>query len=396
MTIEERLARVRELLTQRGLDGWLFVGGPSPDPALGAVFRVAPPAHATRLHAYFVPADGEPVRLHHAIEPEVLAVLPGADWRYPTRAHWEQALTALFEHGGRVAVQYSPRGALPRMDAFPAGLMELAREHGLAPVSSAPLLGELAALSPTELAQHERAAGALTAAVQEAFAWMRERLTAGAEVTERSARDFLSERMRAGGLAPDAPPLVAFGEHTADPHYAPGPGADAALLHDELVLLDAWGRLAADGAPYADITWMGVTHEESPHEWGAMFEIVLRARDAGVEAVAGALKAGKTVTGAHVDEVVRGVIEAAGYRDYFLHRTGHCLGTEVHGLGVNLDSVEAPDDRPLPEGGAFTIEPGVYMPGRWGMRSEIDVVIAGGAARVTTTPFQRGLHPILG
>jgi len=390
-----RMTQVQAAVKNAGLDAWLFAGGETPDPVLAAVFRIAPVPHATRRYAYFVPVHGEPVKILHAIEPHVLDALPGLTWIYNGRDQWREATRAMVDGHPRIAMQYSPDGALPAVDALPAGWMELLRSSGAVPSSSAPLLADLAALSPAELAGHERAATALARAVQATFAELSRLGRLDQTLTEIEAQAFLADRVRGAGLVVDHPPIVAFGEHTADPHFAPALATDAALHRQELVLVDVWAREPEAGSVFADITWMGVMEEEVPHEYALMFALLCRARDQGFEAVARAARDGRALAGAHVDQIVRGLLAAEGYGDYFRHRTGHSLDTSVHGSGVNLDSLETHDDRILRPGSLFTIEPGVYMPGRFGMRTEIDVVLEPGGARITTQPFQSAVTALL-
>ncbi len=393
--MEERIRRIQVLLKREGLDGWLFAGYRNPDPVLAAALRVVAPVHTTRRYVYFVPASGEPIKLLHSIERNLLAELPGATWIYHNRFQWEQAIAGLLEGHSHIALQYSPRGALPSVDTLPGGWLELLREHGAQPVSSASLLAEMATLTPQEITAHEATAKTLTTALQEAFAFIKDAAGQGKEITELKVQATLSQSIRDAGLDLPDPPIVAFGEHTADPHYAPEEETNAVLQREELVLIDIWARSPGPDAVYADLTWMGVHEEEIPHEFEQLFAILCRARDQGFALVERSAKEKRPLPGAHVDELVRGFLEAEGYQDYFIHRTGHSLGQDVHGIGVNLDSVETYDERPLLPGSAFTIEPGAYLPGRYGMRTEINVVFLDGEARITTQPFQKNLLAIL-
>lgn len=391
------MRHAQSLLRDHGLAGWLFTGHHHADPALAAAFRVAPPGPATRRWAYFVPVDLPPVRIVHALEPRMLDALPGQTWAYHTHEQWERAMRAMVEGHERMAVQWSPRGAFPAADILPAGWLELLREAGAQPVPSAPLLGNLAVLAPAELAGHERAAAALTAAVRDTLTWLGERARDGARVTEVDVQTRLLERARGLGLALPDPPIVAFGEHTSDPHYAPGTDGNAELAHGDVVLVDAWGREPGAGSIYADLTWMAVAAEEPPHEPAELFAILCRVRDQAFSLIDTAARAGKPLPGGDVDRLVRGMLEPTDHHQYLPHRTGHSLGTDVHGIGVNLDSLETEDDRPLVPGTIFTIEPGIYLPGRLGLRTEIDVALAadGRSARITTAPWQDRLVCLL-
>jgi len=132
-----------------------------------------------------------------------------------------------------------------------------------------------------------------------------------------------------------------------------------------------------------------------PRRHAEIFEIVRRARDAGVDAVREGIAAQRPLRGADVDAVVRQVIETAGYGTCFVHRTGHSIGTEVHGNGANIDGFETPDDRRLLPYACFSIEPGVYLAGEFGVRSELNVYLDGSQAVVTGGPVQTHVVPIL-
>ena len=102
-----------------------------------------------------------------------------------------------------------------------------------------------------------------------------------------------------------------------------------------------------------------------------------------------------TVTGADADRACRKVIEQNGFGAQFIHRTGHSLGRTVHGPGANLDSLESIDTRPLIPDTGFTIEPGIYLPGKFGIRSEINVALSpDGGIEITTMPLQNRIVPI--
>src|SRR5207248_9658976 len=142
-------------------------------------------------------------------------------------------------------------------------------------------------------------------------------------------------------------------------------------------------------------TWTGYVGETVPDEYAKIFNIVREARDAAVEFVRTNLRDGKSIRGADVDDVSRGVITRADCGQYFTHRTGHSIGEEVHGNGVNIDNFETRDSRRITPGVCFSIEPGIYQEGKFGVRSEIDVYVSDKDIEVTGQPIQTEIIAIL-
>jgi len=395
MSLALRIARMQEILRRHGIAGWFFSGGPGADPVFAAAFPGIAPAHPMRRWACIVPAEGSPVRILHEIEPDVLAGMPGTARAYRSRDQWLLALRVQAAGLPRLAAQYVPRGEFPAVDVLPGGLTELLREAGAEVVSAAPLMPELAVLAPDEAASHDRAAAALTRAVAETLDVVAGRAGAGVAPTEIEVQSSLVARLTAAGLLVETPPIVAFGSHTALPHYSPSPADNATLAAGDLVLIDAWAKEPIEEAIYADITWMAVAAREPEAAMAEKFSLLTGARDRAVSALDRTAREGRTLTGASVDELVRGLLESAGEGRWFAHRTGHSLSTSVHGPGTNLDSIETRDDRPLLPGAAFTIEPGLYWAGKHGMRTEINVRLEAAGALVTTTPFQTAIRSLL-
>lgn len=250
--------------------------------------------------------------------------------------------------------------------------------------------------SDAQWESHQRAAAALRAIVDETFAHAGARLRAGEPVTECGLQRFVLERMRAAGLASSLPPILAIDAHTADPHYAPGPATDTALRESGFLLLDLAAKLGEPGSAYAGSTWTAYAGAAVPHRHADVFAAVRAGRDAAVAFLREALADGRDLHAWEVDAVCRREIDGAGYGKYFVHRTGHSIGAEVHGSGVNINTFEAQDDRLILPRTCFSIEPGVYLPGEFGVRTEIGVYIdAGRNVHVTGTPVQESVVPLL-
>jgi Xaa-Pro aminopeptidase len=284
-----------------------------------------------------------------------------------------------------VAMEYSPRAAIPYISRVDAGTIEMVRSCGPEVVSSADLVQEFEARwNPEQKALHDRAARDTLLAKDEGFALIRERLAAGMAVKESEVQGFIQSRFDARGLVTDHPCIVAVNEHASDPHFETAAGPrDREIRKGDLVLIDLWAKVANDPqAVYYDATWMAYCGQSVPPRMVEVWEAVKGGRDAAVAFIQKAVAEKRTIRGAEVDDVSRGFIEARGFGDYFLHRTGHSIGAEVHGNGVNIDNLETRDERTLIPGVCFSIEPGVYLP-EFGVRSEIDVYIGEDSAEVT-------------
>jgi Xaa-Pro aminopeptidase len=322
----------------------------------------------------------------------VLAGLPGSSRVYRSWQEHDEGLRGLLRGLRRIAMQYSPHNAIPYLSRVDAGTLDAVRALGVDVASSADLVQRFEAVwSPDQYESHCRAARAVREVVEEAFAEIARGVRGGEACLELDVQRFLLAAFARRGLETAHPPIVAVGAHSADPHHQPGA---ASIRENAFVLIDLWAK--EPRGVYADITWTGWVGREVPARVAEVFEIVRRARDAGVDAVRRALRAGIVLRGCEVDDAVRAVVRDAGYGDRFVHRTGHSIGTEVHGNGANIDGFETRDERRILPRTCFSIEPGVYLPGDFGVRSELNVYVDGADAVVTGLPVQARVVPILG
>ncbi len=354
-----------------------------------------PTLHVTRRWYYWIPAYGTPVKLLHRIEPHVLDSLPGEAWPYVSWKEQQRALGYVLQSARRVAMQYSPMNAIPYLSRVDAGTLELVRSYNVEVVSSADLVQHFEAVwDADQLASHRVAAEGLRAIVDEAFAFVGSSLAQQAALTEYDLQQYVLSRMHARGLQTSSPPIAAVNAHSADPHYGPSAQGSSPIRPGDLVLIDLWAKQSTRGAVYADITWTGYVGERVPARQQEVFHIVRQARDAALSFVQDRVRAGNFPFGWEVDDVCRKVIQAAGYGDRFVHRTGHSIGEEVHGNGANIDNLETQDARRLLPGTCFSIEPGIYLPGEFGIRSELDVYLSQSDAVVYGQPLQTAIVPI--
>ena len=393
----QRVANIqRAIAEQAGLDGWLFYDFRGSDPLAYRVLMLDPTTHVTRRWYYWIPRQGRPVKLLHRIEPHVLDALPGEMVPYVSWTEQRAALATLLRGATRIAMQYSPQNAIPYISRVDAGTVELIRSFGVEVTTSADLVQRFEAVwNEGQLESHRVAAEALRRIVDEAFTHVRTSLTAGQALTEYDLQQFILSRIQAHRVVTGSPPIVAVNEHSADSHYGPRPEGSATIRRGDLILIDLWAKQPEPAAVYADITWTGYVGAAVPARQQAVFRIVRQARDTALVFVRERVKAGEFPCGWEVDDVCRGVIREAGYGDQFIHRTGHSIGEEVHGNGANIDNLETQDARRLLPGTCFSIEPGIYLAGEFGIRSELDVYLADQDARVFGLPLQTEIVPIL-
>jgi Xaa-Pro aminopeptidase len=382
---------VQRALKEQGLDGWLWYDFQGANPIAQRMAGLTPGGHmATRRWFYFIPATGEPRGLVHKIEKHNLDTLPGAKTAYAGRAQLETGLKQLLDGTRRIAMEYSPNGAIPYVSRVDAGTIELVRGHGVDVVSSGDLVQQFEAQWGEEgIRSHRLAADKLYRVKDRAFGAITSRLRDGVPTTEYDIQQLMWQWFAEDGLVSDAAPLVASMENASDPHYMPSPTRSRRIGGNELVLLDLWGKLGTPGAVFADISWVGFTGSTPPDDMTRVFETARDARDAAVALVQEAATDQREIRGYELDRAARQVIEGAGYGRYILHRTGHSLGQTVHGNGAHLDDYETHDERRLLPGTGFTIEPGIYLE-RFGVRTEINMVWTAAGPEVTG-PMQREL-----
>jgi Xaa-Pro dipeptidase len=376
------LSEIQSRLREQSIDGWLFFDHHQRDPLAYRILGLHPKQHVTRRWYYFVPQDGEPRKLVHRIESHMLDTLPGSAERYSTWQEQQEGLAKLLEGASRVAMQYSPRCAIPYISLVDAGTVELVRASGAEVVSSAELVQLFEAkLNARGLESHLEAGRLVDQVRANAFQFIADKVAAG-DVREFEVAEFVRNEFRRRGLTFESGPIVAADAHSGDPHYEPSATNSAVIRRGAFVLLDMWAKLDRSDAVYYDITWTGFCGESVPEEHQRVFDIVTTARDAAIRRVQDAISAGKEIHGFEVDDAARSVINQAGFGPQFVHRTGHSIGAEIHGNGANMDNLETHDERKIINWSCFSVEPGIYLP-EFGIRSEVNVFVDDQKAFVT-------------
>ena len=393
--LHQRVNEIQQALREAEIDGWLFYDFRGSDPLAYRILRLDPTLHVTRRWYYWIPAQGAPVKLLHRIEPHMLDVLPGQADCYVSWEQQRQILARLLTGSPRVAMQYSPLNAVPYVSRVDAGTIELIRSYGAEVVSSADLIQTFEARwTDRQLESHRFAAAALRRIVDETFSHVHKAIAQGRSLTEYDVQQFILARIGEAGMTTSSAPIAAVNAHSADPHYGPTKAGSADVTRDSLLLIDLWAKRAEADSVYADITWTGYVGQAVPVKHRTIFDLVRQGRDAALAFATTEIAAGRRPFGWEVDQACRRVIQQGGYGDQFVHRTGHSIGEEVHGNGANIDSLETQDTRRLMPKTCFSIEPGIYLPGEFGIRSELDVYLADREALVFGLPLQHEIVPI--
>lgn len=373
---------IQKALREEKMDGWLFYDILHRDPIGYRVLGIHD-AMAKRRWFYWIPAKGAPKKLVHRIESFTLDSLPGEKLQYAERSELEKNLAKLLGRAKIVAMQYSPNNAIPQISLVDAGTVDLLRSLKKKVVSSANLIQRFEAVwSEEQHAGHIEAGKRIDKITQEAFAHAAKLVRNKTAFTEYDLQQWMAEQFRANGLTADSAPIVAVGPHSGDPHYEPKKGSSSQIKEGDLLLLDVWGKLDKPDSVYYDITWMGYFGAKVPEKYAKVFAVAKQAREAAVNFARETTAAGKSFEGWQVDRAARDVIKKAGFGKYFVHRTGHSIGQEVHGAGANMDDLESHDVRRVIPHTCFSVEPGIYQ-AEFGVRTEVDVYVGEKEAGVT-------------
>jgi Xaa-Pro dipeptidase len=379
MQLEDIQAGLRE----EHLDGWLFYDHHRRDPLAYDILGLPQSLSASRRWYFFVPASGEPRGLVHRIEPHHLDSLPGEKFAYSAWGEQRENVRRLLGDARRIAMQHSPLCDIPYVAMVDAGTVDLVRSFGVEVESSANLVQRFhARLTEQQYQLHIETGKVMDNLRRQAFRLIEERLQAGAPVHEYEVKQFLRQSFEQNGLVTDHGPIVAVNSNASNPHYEPTASCSQQIEQADVVLIDMWTKSKKPMGIYYDITWVGYCGAQPPGEVANVFETVKTARDKGFGLVKERVEAGDAPMGFEVDDIVRGHITDAGFGEFFIHRTGHSIGTDVHSTGANMDNLETHDTRRVIDGTCFSIEPGIYLP-HFGIRSEFNVFVRNGSAETT-------------
>lgn len=395
--VDAMLKEIREALKSENIDGWLLYNFRDSNVIATRILNLPTHVMCTRRYFYFIPANGEPRKLVHRIEESNLDSLPGDKRIYLSWRSLEEELAFLLKDSRRIAMEYSPNCSIPYVSTVDAGTVELIRKAGVEVVSSANLIQYFEARWDEEqLNSHIEAANHLRQIVNLTFGFIREKIKSNIKITEYDVQQFMLTEFKERGLVTSSDPNCSVNANSANPHYEPTKELNTILKKGDYVLIDLWAKKNKLSSVFADITWMGYIGETVPNEFENIFQIVKGGRDAALNFVSTSITSKKTIRGYEVDDTARNYIAKHGYGEYFIHRTGHSIGEQVHGNGANLDNLETKDERMIIPQTCFSIEPGIYLRDRFGVRSEIDVYISeNNEVIVTGLPKQEHVITIL-
>jgi len=371
-----KIEQIQERLRSQQLDGWLLYNFRGTNVFATKILEMPADVFLSRRHFYFIPAEGAPRKLVHSIEQHALDHLPGEKFIYSQWKTLDDGVQQILGDAGPIAMEYSPKNAIPYLSKIDAGTFEYLESFGVEIVTSGDTVQYFEArLSAAQYNGMLESAHVLRQTVDAAFGFIGDRLRTGQTVTEFDVQSTMLAEFKAHGMITYADPNCSANGNGANPHYEPTKDRSNEIRRGDYVLIDLWAKKNTPGAIYADITWVAYVGEVIPPKYQEVFDIVKGARDAAVDYLKAQFAAGKKVRGCDVDDVTHAYINDRGYGDYFIHRTGHNIGEEVHGNGAHLDNYETHDERELIPETCFSIEPGIYLPGEFGVRLEIDVYI---------------------
>jgi len=376
------LSAIQSALRERNIDAWLFYDHHHRDPISYRVLGLPASLMVTRRWFYLIPAEGEPMKLVHKIEAGHLDSLPGKKHQYSGWQELFEQLKAILAKHRDIAMQYSPNNSVFTISLVDGGTIDLLRGLGKNVVSSADLVAQFeSTCNEEQIASHFAARDSIDSILAEAFKEIGTRVRNGG-TKEHEIQQWFMEAFERENIDPGDPPIVAVNSNAGNPHYEPHSSHPVPVREGDLILLDVWGKKKTPGAVFYDITWMGFVGKAPSDRMRQVFEIVRDARDAGINTVVDAIVSGRRLAGWEVDRATRSHIQKAGYGDYFIHRTGHSIATDIHANGANMDDLEIHDERQILPNSFFSIEPGIYLP-EFGVRSEVNMLVRAKSAEVT-------------
>jgi Xaa-Pro aminopeptidase len=369
------LKKIQKIIWEMNLDAWMLYDFRGSNDVALDILDIPRESHLTRRFFYFIPKVGTPVKIVNAIEAYHLEHLPGLKLKYSNHASLSNHLAETLKNTKRIAMEYSPFNSIPYVSKVDAGTLEQIKSYGVEIITSGNLISLFAAVWDEEqYLDNIPVANALTDIASGAFKLIKSRILVKGATSELEVQQYINDEIDKRDYITEPPIIVGVNENSGNPHYGPSSENFKEIKNGDFVLIDLWAKSKKHNAVWADITWTGYVGMTVPDKYTKIFNIVAKARDTAFNLVASRFKEGKEICGFEVDDAARNVINNAGYGEYFFHRTGHSITTDLHGSGAHMDNYETKDERLLLPSTSFSIEPGIYLP-EFGVRSEIDVFI---------------------
>jgi Xaa-Pro dipeptidase len=385
----ESLPRLQALIADQRLDGWLLFDFKGRNPIASAVLGNW--IVGTRRVFVKIPRSGAPVALVHEIDKELWLNWP-KEWIkhiYIRREDLETEVAALVS-GERLALDFSPRGAVPYLDCVPAGLKDFLTELGAQLLPSIDLVTRFCSLwTPDDHASHVRAARIVAEIAIGAMRAAGENSRLQEPLREHGLAVWIREAFERAGLTTESGPSVSFGANAARNHYEPSAEGSASLVPGQLLLIDLWAR--EPGGIYADQTWMAAIGAPSDRD-AQLWQVVRQSRDQALDLLCRRVRERTPVQGAELDRAAKRVIHEAGFGGNVASRTGHSIDRfGLHGFGPPIDDTKTWDSRLLIPRVGFSVEPGIYFAGETGVRSEVNACVGDGEVLITPDEYQKDL-----
>ncbi len=358
------------------LDGWLLYDFHGNNELARHFLEIPSHQMTTRRFFYWIPVKGKPIRIVHAIEAQTLDRCPGEKRVFLSWQTLEAEVRRALNGAKKIAMEYSPKNAIPYVSRVDAGTLDLIRSFGIEVVSSGDFLPHFTAvLDEKQIESQIKAARACDRIVNDTWKWIGDCLRQGQSLTEYDVQQKIMTDFKKSNLITDHAPIVAVNAHSANPHYEPLREGASPIRKGDFVLIDLWAKERGEGAVFGDITRVGVAASHPTKRQQEIFEIVRKAQVAAVELIKSRFAHKQRVEGWEVDDAARHLIRSAGYGEFFIHRTGHSIEINLHGSGAHMDNLEMHDVRPLLPATCFSIEPGIYLPQEFGIRLELDLLV---------------------
>lgn len=369
-----KIEKAQQLLSQEGIDGWLLYDFRRSNPLACHFLKIPAEGLLSRRFFYWIPKKGNPIKFVSFVE-NPLKHLPGETTAYRSWQDLENQLQTLLKNK-KIAMEYSPRNAIPAISKVDGGTLELIRSFDATVISSGNLLQQFTSVwDDKKIKMHREVALILNQTVEKTWDWIAQKLESSTFITEWDVQQFVVTELRKADCIFEHPPIAAVNHNSANPHYSPNEENAEQVKKGDFILIDLWAKLNLPEAVYADITRVGIAREKPTNKEEEIFTIVREAQLAAITYIEKRHAVGHAILGCDVDDICRNVIEASGYGSFFVHRTGHNIDEEDHGHGAHIDNLETHDDRMLLVNTCFSIEPGIYLSGEFGVRLECDVLL---------------------